>query len=81
MLDHMPGEQLEAIIRQTRVREEDRRVFLGKAASVMLAALGASVPCYSGCSKGSRPDKTKGIRSDRVKKSNPGSEATGTPSP
>jgi len=68
MLDHMPAEQLEAIIRQTRVREEDRRVFLGKAASVMLAALGAGVSSFSGCSKGNRPDRTKGIRPDRVEK-------------
>lgn len=89
MLDSMPREQLEAIIRGTRVRDEDRRVFLGKVASVMLAALGASVSCYSGCSKGSRPpktagsrpDKTKGIRPDRVEKSNSGSDATSTPSP
>ncbi len=89
MLDHMPGEQLEAIIRQTRVREEDRRVFLGKVASVMLAALGAGVSGFSGCSRGvrpgktagSRPDNTKGVRPDRVEKSNSGSDATGTPSP
>jgi hypothetical protein len=77
MLDHMPGEQLEAIIRRTRVREEDRRVFLGKVASVMLAALGTSV---SGCQK-HHPPATKGIRPDRVRESNPGSDATGTPSP
>ena len=43
MLDSMPREQLEAIVRRTRVPEEDRRVFLGKVASVMLAALGAGV--------------------------------------
>ena len=59
MLNHMPTEQLEAIIRQTRVREEDRRVFLGKAASVMLAALGAGVSGFSGCSKGNRPDRVE----------------------
>ena len=46
MLDAMPAEQLDAIIQRTRVRPEDRRVFLGKAASVMLAALVAGV---SGC--------------------------------
>ncbi len=68
MLDHMPGEQLEAIVRQTRVREEDRRIFLGKVASVMLAALGAGVSCCAGCARGSRPDKSKGIRPDRVEK-------------
>ena len=37
MLDTMPAEQLHAIIRRTRVPPEDRRVFLGKIASVMLA--------------------------------------------
>lgn len=81
MLDNMPGEQLETIVRQTRVPEADRRVFLGKVASVMLAALGAGVSCCPGCSKGSRPDRTKGIRPDRVKKPNSGSDARGTPSP
>ncbi len=52
MLDSMPAAQLNAIIQRTRVRPEDRRVFLGKAASVMLAALGAGV---SGCAKKSEP--------------------------
>jgi hypothetical protein len=46
MLDAMPMAQLDAIIQRTRVRPEDRRVFLGKAASVMLAALGTGI---SGC--------------------------------
>jgi hypothetical protein len=74
MLDNMPVDQLEAIVRGTRVREEDRRVFLGKAASVMLAALGAGVTCCPGCSKrGIQPDrvKTKGIQPDRVEKARP----------
>ena len=66
MLDGMPGEQLEAIVRRTHVPEEDRRVFLGKVASVMLAALGAGV---SGCKeRGQKPERTKGIRPDRVEK-------------
>jgi len=70
MLDNMPGEQLEAIIRGTRVREEDRRVFLGKVASVMLAALSTGVGgCVKRKSAGVRPDRTKGIRPDRVEKS------------
>ena len=74
MLDIMPREQLEAIIRGTRVPAEDRRVFLGKVASVMLAALGTGV---GGCTKknsrpktaGISPDRTKGIRPDRVERS------------
>jgi hypothetical protein len=73
MLDHMPAEQLEAIIRRTRVREEDRRVFLGKAASVMLAALGAGV---GGCTKKNTPPKTAGISPDRIKKASPESGST-----
>jgi hypothetical protein len=73
MLDAMPTAQLNAIIQRTRVRPEDRRVFLGKAASVMLAALGAGV---SGCVKksfGVRPDrvKTTGIQPDRVERAKP----------
>jgi hypothetical protein len=48
MLDTMPADQLDAIVQRTRVPPEDRRVFLGKVASVMLAALGAGV---SGCKK------------------------------
>jgi hypothetical protein len=72
MLDHMPREQLEAIIHGTRVPAEDRRVFLGQVASVMLAALGA-VACCPGCSKGVQPDRpeTKGIRPDRVERAKP----------
>jgi len=70
MLDTLPGAQLEAIIRRTRVPPEDRRVFLGKVASVMLAALGAGVTACPGCSRGSRADRvqTKGIRPDRVER-------------
>ncbi len=54
MLDTMPAEQLDAIIQRTRVRPEDRRVFLGQAASVMLAALGAGV---SGCKEKAKDQK------------------------
>jgi hypothetical protein len=57
MLDVVPTEQLIAIIRGTRVPAEDRRIFLGQAASVMLAALGVGT---SGCSAGIRPDKVPG---------------------
>ncbi|MBM4028145.1 MAG: hypothetical protein FJ280_22535 [Planctomycetes bacterium] len=69
MLDTLPGAQLEAIIRRTRVPAEDRRIFLGKVASVMLAALGAGVTACSGC-RGSRADHppTTGIRPDRVER-------------
>jgi hypothetical protein len=62
MLDNMPREQLEAIVRQTRVREEDRRVFLGKVASVMLAALGTGI---CGCEDRRPPAKSAGHRVKR----------------
>jgi hypothetical protein len=42
MLDLVPAAQLEAIIAQTRVEPSKQPLFLGKAAAVMLAALGAS---------------------------------------
>lgn len=63
MLDHLPREQLEAIIRATRVAPEDRRVFLGRVASVMLAALGAGI---AGCRERGQVPPTKGIQPDRV---------------
>lgn len=73
MLDSLPAEQLAMIVRGTRVREEERRVFLGKVASVMLAALGAGVSGFSGCSKGIQPDrpKTAGIRPNRGESAKP----------
>jgi hypothetical protein len=42
MLDLVPAAQLEAIIAQTKVDQTKQPLFLGKAAAVMLAALGAS---------------------------------------
>ena len=60
MLDAVPAAQLEAIIGHTTVSPERRRAFLGKAAAVMLAALGAAA--VPGCDeispapKGIRPD-------------------------
>ena len=60
MLDAVPAGQLEAIIAHTEVSPQRRRAFLGRAAAVMLAALGAAVA--PGCDevvpapKGIRPD-------------------------
>ena len=59
MLTAAPTEQLEAIIAQTRVPQEHRRVFLGKAAAAMLAVLGIAV---GGCGK----EAVKGVRPDDV---------------
>ncbi len=42
MLAAAPAAQLEAVIERTRVPDEHRRAFLGKAAAAMLAALGAA---------------------------------------
>ena len=59
MLNGVPEAQLEAIIARTKVPQEHRRAFLGKAAAVMLAAVGLTSP---GCEPempaptGSRPD-------------------------
>jgi hypothetical protein len=62
MLSSIPGDQLEAIINQTKVTPESRRAFLGRAASVMLAALGVAV---LGCdSKGEGPGPVRGIEPD-----------------
>jgi hypothetical protein len=62
MLSSIPGDQLEAIINQTKVTPESRRAFLGKAASVMLAALGVAV---LGCdSRGEGPGPVRGIEPD-----------------
>jgi hypothetical protein len=67
MLDAMPREQIEAIIRCTHVRPEERRVFLGQAASVMLAALVAGV---SGCKKKESPG-SRGHAADYPERARP----------
>ncbi len=53
MLKVIAAKQLEAIIESTRVAPASRRIFLGKAASVMLAALGVNV---GGCGSGTTAD-------------------------
>jgi len=55
MLRSVPAEQLEAIVRSTQVSPRLRPVFLGTAASLMLAALGTT-----GCP----PAPTRGIQPD-----------------
>ena len=61
MLDAVPRGQLEAIIANTKVSQALRPSFLGYAAAVMLAALGAAT---AGCN-GSGPEPVEGIRPDR----------------
>ncbi|MBC8877018.1 MAG: hypothetical protein H8E44_46920 [Planctomycetes bacterium] len=71
MLQAAPAEQLGAVIDRTVVPQEHRRVFLGKAAAAMLAALGlAQTGCGGPAPTGSRPDSPKkptswGSRPDR----------------
>ncbi|MBM4035019.1 MAG: hypothetical protein FJ291_25025 [Planctomycetes bacterium] len=70
MLNAVPAAQLEAIIASTTVAPVSRAAFLGRAAAVMLAALGAGVGCEErrGPTAGDRADRppaTKGIQFDR----------------
>ncbi len=60
MLDGIPASQLEAIVSATKVDAKLRPALLGKAAAVMIAALGAG-------SVGCEPT-TMGVRSDRIPK-------------
>ena len=81
ILDAIPAAQLEAIIARTTVDPVSRAAFLGKAAAVMIAALGAGAGCIGWVTTGVRvarplpkaaPPKanpnyppTDGIRPDR----------------
>lgn len=73
MINTIPEDHLEAIIDRTEVKPESRRVFLGKVASLMLAALGATVV---GCA----PEEpgVDGIRPDRPESD---SDSTEVPEP
>ncbi|MHC5056754.1 MAG: hypothetical protein ACYTKD_18880 [Planctomycetota bacterium] len=60
ILTGIPAAQLEAIIASTKVDEKVRPAFLGKAAAVMIAALGvgaAGCAVYSPATEGIRPDR------------------------
>jgi len=57
MLDAVPAGQLKAVIDSTEVSPQRRRAFLGRAAAVMLAALGASVESAFGRTRGIKPDR------------------------
>jgi hypothetical protein len=61
MLEAIPREQLAQIVEQTVVPLEQRRVFLGRVAAAMLAALGVAVV---GCSKETE-QPTTGVRPDQ----------------
>jgi hypothetical protein len=70
MLNNVPKDQLEAIIANTKVSAKSRRAFLGRAAAVMLAALGATT---MGCGGREEP-APKGMRPDRPEDEEPAAE-------
>ncbi|MHC4646835.1 MAG: hypothetical protein ACYTBJ_15155 [Planctomycetota bacterium] len=65
MLNSIPSQQLEAIIDSTKVRPENRQIFLGKMAKLMLAALGVAavfvVTCPTLGHQIDRPPETSGV--------------------
>jgi len=70
MLESVPAAQLEAIIAHTTVSPVTRSAFLGRAAAVMLAALGAATGCDDYA-------PVTGVRIDRPPKEEP--KTTDTP--
>ncbi len=66
MLGSIPAAQLEAIISRTKVKPQNRRVFLGKVAAAMLAAVGVGA---AGCEN--EPPTTKGVRPDKPPEEEP----------
>jgi len=73
MLGAVPGAQLETIIARTRVPQEHRRAFLGKAAVAMLAAIGVigAQGCGQGTPKGIRPDRPERFTTTGAEPSRP----------
>jgi len=68
MLAHIPAEQLEQIIRSTKVKPEHRAVFLGTVGKLMVAALiGVGVVSLLVPSLG-HTVRTAGISPDRIRK-------------
>jgi hypothetical protein len=77
MLSAIPREQLSQVVEQTRVPDEQRRVFLGQVAAAMLAVLGVSVAgCGDGSglvtSLGARPDPPKSDSTNKPPADKPG---------
>lgn len=77
ILNNTPKRQLEAIISRTKVSWKDRAVFLGRTATVMLAAL-STVAMTTGCTKGNRPDREDLARTE-MKASQDEEESAGGP--
>ena len=61
MLAAAPAAQLESVIAQTTVAPALRPAFLGRAAAVMLVALGAAVVTDCGDSRGIQPDRPPAV--------------------
>lgn len=72
MLNNVPTSQLEAIIANTKVNPKSKAAFLGRAAAVMLAAVGAGI---MGCGDGDYEPATEGMRPDRPEDKKPAAEA------
>lgn len=76
MLDLVPATQLDAIIAQTKVEPSKQPLFLGKAAAVMLAALGASAIIAP-----AQVQATKGVRYDGPRVTAPAQPTTQSTQP
>jgi len=79
MLNAVPAAQLEGIIARTTVSPGKKLAFLGRAAAVMLAALGTGIGCDQGIKvTGSRPNPPKAEKSVGSKSAS-GKASTQTP--
>ncbi len=85
MIGIVPERQLESIIAHTDVPDTQRRAFMGRAAVVMLAALGTGLATAGvGCTKGIRPKEvpvTDGIRPDMPQETKPKPAPENLPAP
>jgi hypothetical protein len=81
MLNTVPAAQLEAIIDRTTVPVESRAAFLGRAAAVMLAALGADTACKVTGSRPDRPPAPTGAAPDRPPSAAPDRPPSAAPPP
>jgi len=82
MLNAVPAAQLEGIIARTTVSPGKKRAFLGRAAAVMLAALGTGIGCdqdSTGTSKGIAPDRPKAEKSVATQSASEKKASTQTP--
>lgn len=69
IIDSIPEDQLSAIIEKTVVPHKHKSVFLGKVASLMLAAIGAVT--LTGCDPPANQYSSLGVRPENVKNPDP----------